>query len=68
MRSFYTDSIGSTADLCQYANKKTTRLTVRNPSGNTVHQEEYCTWKEAISALTKHSDSWVNDLTHAAIH
>lgn len=67
MRSFYTDSIGSTADLCQYTNKKTTRLTVRNPNGNIIHREEYCTWKDAIAAMAKHSDSWVNDLTCAAI-
>lgn len=67
MRSFYTDPVGRTADLCQYVDKKTTRLTVRDPSGDIVHQEEYCTWKDAITAMTKHSESWINDLTHAEL-
>jgi len=64
MRAFYTAPSGFTADLCLYLNRKTTRLTVREPSGNDILRQDYPSWDAAIDALRNIGSGWINDLTH----
>ena len=67
MRSFYTDHLGFTADLCKLIDGVYTRLTVRSPSGNAFIREIYPTWDDALDVLRSISDSWTNDLTHQSL-
>ena len=64
MRSFYTDHLGFTADLCEFLNGTYTRLTVRNPDGQPFIREIYPTWDAALDVLRSITDCWTNDLTH----
>jgi len=67
MRSFYTDHLGFTADLCKHLYRESTRLTVRAPEGNTIHLQWYDTWNDALDALRFMLPGATNDLTHEAI-
>ena len=62
MRAFYTDFYGCHADLCQYLNGTTTRLTIRDPYGHVIHRKEYRSWRGARIAMGKMGDCWTNDL------
>lgn len=62
MRAFYTNSLGQSADLCQYIGRDTTRLIVRNPNGNVIYRKEFSTWSDAAAAMNKLSDRWENEL------
>lgn len=64
MRSFYTDNLGFTADLCEFLDGAYTRLTVRNPDGQAFIREVYPTWDAALDVLRSITDCWTNDLTH----
>lgn len=64
MRSFYTNHLGFTADLCKHLHRESTRLTVRSPEGYTLHIQWYDTWDDAEEALCQCGTGWVNDLTH----
>lgn len=64
MRSFYTDNLGFTADLCEFFSGTYTRLTVRNPDGAVFICEIHPTWDAALDVLRSLNDCWVNDLTH----
>ena len=61
MRAYYHDHHGMRADLCQYATG-TTRLTVRDNAGTTIHREEYRTWDDAKAAMHTFSDGWRNSI------
>lgn len=63
MRAFYCDRWGNHADLCQYLNRTTTRLTVRTAAGITWHRAEYPTWDAAIDALKMcgHDGAWISE-------
>lgn len=47
MRAYYIDSCGCHADLCQYLNRETTRLTIRSQDGAIILRKEYRTWRGA---------------------
>lgn len=64
MRSFYTDHLGFTADLCKHLCKESTRLTVRNPEGHCIYTHWHSTWQEALNTLRFMLPGAVNDLTH----
>lgn len=67
MRSFYTDPLGYTADICLMANRSAARVIVRSPEGVTVHTSNHPTWDAAVAALRFMLPRAVNNLTHRPI-
>ena len=65
MRAYYVDFYGCHADLCQYLNRETTRLTIRSRDGAIIHRKEYRTWRGAKIAMGKLGDCWRNELLSA---
>ena len=67
MRSFYTDPLGFTADICLMANHRSARVTVRSPEGTTIHYDYYPSWEAAVVTLRFMLPKAVNDLTRKPV-
>lgn len=57
-KAFFTDFYGCRADLYQYPNGHTTRLTIYDPNGNVIIRKEYKTRRGAKIAMGKYGDCW----------
>lgn len=67
MRSFYTDPLGYTADICLMTNRSSARVIVRSPEGSTIYTGLYQSWNEAVRSLRFMLPHAVNDLTRRPI-
>ena len=63
MRSFYTDPLGYTADICLMTNRSSARVIVRSPEGSTIYTGVYPAWIDAVRSLRFMLPRAINDMT-----
>ena len=67
MRSFYTDPLGYTADICLMTNRSSARVIVRSPEGSTIYTSVYPAWIDAVRSLRFMLPRAINDMTRRPI-